>query len=247
MSDGANRFEFPGFCCTCDNTTRFTSAHEWFRDHLLCEFCGSIPRERALMHVVETLFPNWRELDIHESSPTPRGASIKFSKAAGYLASQYFPELELGARAPGGILNQDLEHQTFGDEIFDLVITQDVMEHIFDIDLAFMEISRTLKPGGAHVFTTPLVNKAAPTEQRARRETDSSITYLAEPEFHGNPVDPGGSLVTWQFGFDLARRIQEVSSLPTIIFHIDRIDLGIRAEYVEVLASIKDTTTAGRE
>ncbi len=33
------------------------------------------------------------------------------------------------------------------------------MEHIFDASKAFQEIARTLKSGGAHIFTNPLVNK----------------------------------------------------------------------------------------
>jgi 2-polyprenyl-3-methyl-5-hydroxy-6-metoxy-1,4-benzoquinol methylase len=51
---------------------------------------------------------------------------------------------------------------TFGDETFDLTITQDVMEHVFNPEKAFQEIMRTTKSGGAHVFTTPLVRKNQP-------------------------------------------------------------------------------------
>jgi len=44
-----------------------------------------------------------------------------------------------------------------------LHLTQDVFEHMFDPAAAFREIVRTLQPGGAHVFTTPLVRKSEPT------------------------------------------------------------------------------------
>ena len=119
------------------------------------------------------------------------------------------------------------------------MVTQDVFEHIFDIDAAFREIRRTLRPGGAHIFTTPLVNKARPTECRASRAPDGSLRHHAEPEYHGNPVDPQGSLVTWHFGFDLAARVLEQAAMPTVIFSCDRLDLGIRAEYIEVLISLR--------
>lgn len=230
---------FDGFCCTCDQPTRFVAQNEWFRDHLLCEHCGSIPRERALIHVIEQLYPGWQGLKIHESSPVARGASIKLARAAGYVSSQYRAEMPLGERSPDGWINQDLEQMTFADECFDLVITQDVMEHVFDLDEVCREISRTLRPGGAHIFTVPLINKGRPTEQWARREPDGSITHLGKPEYHGNPVDEKGALVTWHYGFDLAAMIQKACGLPTIIFHLDRIDLGIRAEYIEVLATLK--------
>ncbi|MCD4747885.1 MAG: glycoside hydrolase family 99-like domain-containing protein [Thermoanaerobaculales bacterium] len=232
-------FEHQGFCCVCDSETLFTSKDDWFRDHLVCSACRSIPRERVLMHAVETYFPNWRELAIHESSPVQRAASLKLATAPGYVASQLDPATPPGQLSPNGYLSQDLENLTFDDASFDLVITQDVLEHVFDLDQVLREIARTLKPGGAHIFTTPMVNKVRPTAQRAKREADGTVTHLAEPEYHGNPVDPGGSLVTWYFGFDLADRILEVSGLTPTIVDIDRIDLGIRAELNEVMVTKK--------
>lgn len=235
----AYHFEHPGRCPICETEVTFTARRAWFRDHLKCPRCHSIPRERALMHVVDTFYPHWRELRIHEMAPIGRGASVKLGEATGYEASQYFPSLPLGERTPPGWTNQDAEHLTYADDTFDLVVTQDVFEHIFDIDAAFLEIGRTLRPGGAHVFTTPLVNKAQPTECRASRAGDGTVRHHAEPEYHGNPVDPDGSLVTWHFGFDLAARVTERAGMPTVIFCHDRIDLGIRAEYIEVLMSLK--------
>ncbi len=41
--------------------------------------------------------------------------------------------------------NEDLENQTFQNESFDIVITQDVMEHIYDPGKAFAEVARTFK------------------------------------------------------------------------------------------------------
>jgi SAM-dependent methyltransferase len=191
------------------------------------------------MYYVEQFYPNWRELSIHEMAPGGRGASLKLGTANDYTSSQYDPALRLGARSPNGWVNQDAERQTYADNSFDLVVTQDVFEHIFDIDAAFREIARTLRPGGAHIFTTPLVNKAKPTEARASRESDGSIRHLCEPEYHGNPVDPKGSLVTWNFGYDLAARVIRLTDMPTVVFSQDRLDLGIQAEYIEVLASLK--------
>ncbi len=62
-------FEHYGYCPVCVSPTRFIARHPWFRDHYCCEKCGSIPRQRAVMLVLEGLYPNWSQLDIHESSP----------------------------------------------------------------------------------------------------------------------------------------------------------------------------------
>ena len=238
-------FEHPGRCVICEADVTFTAQYSWFRDHLKCPRCGSIPRERALMHVVETFYPRWRDLRIHEMAPGGGGASRKLRAAAGYEASHYYPSLAPGERSPTGCVNQDAEKLTCADGAFDLVVTQDVFEHIFDIDRAFDEIRRTLRPGGAHIFTTPLVRKAQPTECRASRDAGGAVRHHAEPEYHGNPVDPQGSLVTWHFGYDLAARILERTRMPTVILQYDRLDLGLRAAHLDVLLSLKPAGTPG--
>ncbi len=123
-----------GFCPTCDSPVLFTAYNSWLRDHLLCSNCGSIPRERALMHVIETYYPDSRQLKIHESSPGKRGASEKLSaQCSGYLGSHYDRSVPLGSCGASGYQSEDLEKLTFKDESFDLVITQDVVEHLLTL------------------------------------------------------------------------------------------------------------------
>lgn len=69
-------FEHNGWCPICEASVTFSADRAWFRDHLVCSGCGSIPRERALFKVITEYFPNYRELAIHESSPSGRGASV---------------------------------------------------------------------------------------------------------------------------------------------------------------------------
>jgi SAM-dependent methyltransferase len=228
-----------GYCNCCEKEVIFQSANNWLRDNFLCSNCLSIPRERALMATIEKYYPNWENLSIHESSPATRGASLKIqSRTKNYTASQYFPNEPFGTII-NNFQNQDLENQTFNDESFDLIITQDVMEHIYNPAKAFSEIARTLKKGGAHIFTVPIINKHEKTEIWALKGEKGEPIFLKEPEWHGNPVDPSGSPVTMHWGFDIVDFIKNNSGLQTIIEQIDNLDLGIRAEYIEVLVSIK--------
>ena len=191
------------------------------------------------MTVLEVAYPNWRELSVHEAAPGNRGASVKLrQECAAYVGSQFYPRAQFGTIV-SGYRNEDLEHQTFLDESFDLVVTQDVMEHVYRPEKAFAEIARTLKPGGAHVFTVPIINKHKPTEVWATLGEGGKPNFLKTPEFHGNPVDPTGSPVTMHWGFDIIDFIGVHGGLNTTIEHLDDLSRGIRAEYIEVLVSRK--------
>lgn len=229
-----------GYCLTCDSETTFSSDNEWLRDYYICKKCGSIPRERALMFCIERYYPHWKNLSIHESSPTSRGASIKLKKyCKNYLPTHYFSDFPLGKIRRSGIRNENVESLTFPDKYFDLVITQDVMEHVFDLAKAFAEIARVLKPGAAHIFSVPLINKEKPSEVWAQRGETGEIAYLREPEYHGNPISDKGSLVTMHWGYDIYDFIYRYSGLVTTMNYLDDLSLGIRAEYIEILVSRK--------
>jgi SAM-dependent methyltransferase len=229
-----------GYCQICEDSTIFRSKDDWLRDHFFCERCRSIPRERSLMYVLNLLYPEWRTLKIHESSPADRGTSLKIrQECPGYIASHFDPTIPFGTNhSSGNYRSEDLEHQTFEDESFDLVITQDVFEHLLRPDLAIREIARTLRPGGAHIGTVPLVRREQPSRRRARL-SEGKIIHELPPEYHGNPLSPDGSLVTVDWGFDIADYLGHVSGLSTSLFFIDDLHLGLRAKYLEVLVCRK--------
>lgn len=223
-----------GYCPICEAEVEFNAAYHWFRDHLLCSGCGSIPRERALSLILSRHFPNWRELTIHESSPGGRGLSVKLKQLCpGYIASQFFIAEPPGAEI-NGFRNENLEKQTFADGSLDIVISQDVMEHVNDPSAVFKEVARTLKPGGAYLFTTPTYKELVTSERRARYLPDGGVEHLAEPEYHGNPIDNEGSLVTFHFGYDLAQIAQESSSMNVEVVRFHDPYHGILAEFTEV-------------
>lgn len=217
----------------------FVAREPWLRDYFKCSNCDCIPRERALMLTIKENYPNWKELMIHESSPGNRGHSkLLREKSINYLESQFFSSQGLGELF-NGVRNEDLENLTFEDESFDLVITSDVMEHIYEPDKAFKEIHRTLKPGGAHIFSVPIINKHKPTQQWAKKGSDGQPVFLYEPEWHGNPIDKQGSPVTYHWGYDIKDYIEKHTGAQCEIIYIDNLDFGIRAEYIEIIVAKK--------
>ena len=235
----AFRFSHRGTCDICESRVTFKANHRWFRDHLVCNVCQSIPRERALMRVIKQFHPNFAELCIHESSPVPRGVSERLARECPeYSASFLRQDMALGTvDERTGVRCENLECMTFADAAFDLFITQDVLEHVFDPKAAFREIARVLKPGGAHIFTVPLVNGAKASERRATRSPSGEIEHHHEPVYHGDPVNPEGALMTMNWGYDLAALITSETGMPTLIVQIDDLDGGIRAELIEVVVS----------
>jgi SAM-dependent methyltransferase len=227
----------PGYCPICRKPTVFFSRSDWLRDNYHCLRCRSIPRYRALFEALELYFPQWREsLRIHESSPRGASSDKIARQARQYLKTFFFPGVESG-RMHRGARCENLENQSFPDESFDLVITQDVLEHILHPERALAEIARTLKPGGTHLFTVPWYNRQK-TVVRAV-ETGGTIDYRLPPVYHGNPIDDAGSLVVTDWGYDMAERIFQCSNLTTVAIRIHEPWKGIEAEFIEVFLSQK--------
>jgi len=230
---------FDGFCPICEQDVVFSASNSWFRDSLLCPGCGSIPRERALMVALDKYASNWRTCCIHESSPVRRGVSLKIeTEAQSYMPTQYFPGAVPG-EVVQGYRNENFSKLTFPDNSIDIHISQDVMEHVFDIDSAFAEIARTLKPGGIHIFTVPIIQSTCTTVKRASIQK-GNIVHLLDPVYHGNPVSSEGSLVVWDWGYDIIERIYEASNMYTLVLQMDDITKGIRAEFNDVFVSVKN-------
>lgn len=225
-----------GICPICEKRTLFVELDEWLRDYYLCVYCKSIPRNRAIIFVLERFFPRYRIMKIHESSPGGPASDKLQKECPDYTPTHLYPDLRPG-EYKNGIRCENLEEMTFEDNSFDLMITQDVLEHILNPDRAFREIGRILKPGGAHVFTVPMYRRKK-TLVRAI-ETDRGIEYMEEKKYHGNPIDEKGSLVTREWGEDIVGYIKEKSGLNTTVHRIVDRKLGLDGEFLEVFISTK--------
>lgn len=73
----------------------------------------------------------------------------------GYSMSDYFEDVPVGQYARESVTCEYVCNLTFSEESFDLVISQDVIEHVSDPDKAFRNIDKILKPNSVHIFTVP--------------------------------------------------------------------------------------------
>jgi SAM-dependent methyltransferase len=233
---GIKKLNF-GLCPICSGRTLFLSLHPWLRDNYRCIRCLSIPRQRAIVKAVYEYAPAWGNLRIFE--PGPGGASSDFlrRKAKNYCCSQYFPDAESGTEI-NGYRCENLEDLSFEDSVFDLVITQDVMEHVFNPAAAFAEIGRVLKPGGLYIFTVPCRFDRTWSEARAVLK-DDEIEHIKPPEYHKNPIAESGSLVTIDYGRDLPWLVDKWSGLKTLIVRERDSHYGLDGEYLDVFVCRK--------
>jgi Methyltransferase domain len=227
-----------GYCPICEIKTFFIEKDKWLRDFYVCRKCDSIPRQRAIISVLNQFFPEWKDLKIHESSPGGASSSTLAAHCCQYTPTQFFQDICVG-QSKDGVRCENLEKMTFTDDSFDLMISQDVFEHVMNPADAFKEINRILKPGGAHIFTMPWYPKLKQTIQRARQIDNGEIEYLEEAIYHGNPIDSNGSLVTFDWGIDFADFIYTSSGLSTTIYLQKDRNMGLDAEFLEVFISRK--------
>jgi hypothetical protein len=98
---------------------------------------------------------------------------------------------------------------------------------------------RVLKPGGAHVFTTPKHAGLRRSYRRAEIDRIGQVKHLKEPLYHGNPIGDGRSLVTWDYGGDFEFLLWEWAGYPTATYVTRDRNLGIDGEFLEVFVTRK--------
>lgn len=219
-----------GYCPICEKETTFRATDSWLRDHYKCLGCDSIPRQRHLLHVLNKICPDWKNKKTHESSPTN---NLLNRLSPNYTSSYYFPKLRSGLRK-GNIQNENLEQLSFKNDSFDIFITQDVLEHVFNPKKALQEMYRVIKPNGFIIFTVP-ISYNQKTEQRAEILSDNTINHIMPPVYHGNPIDNNGSLVTWDYGNDFLSVLRQWLPLSRInVFNNPIPKHGIEGEFLDV-------------
>lgn len=213
-------------CAACGSLRLIrTSDQRNIRESFACGDCFALARCEALAQVIlmryarhgETslleLFPHVPDLRVHELGFVG-GIAESLNGFPNYSMSEYFPGVALGEMGPGGVRCEDVTALTFADSSFDIVISQDVMEHVPDPLSGFTEIARVLKPGGSHFFTIPQDRGAEHSVTRALRGPNG-IEHILPPAYHGDPVRPEGALVFTDYGRDLPELIAQAGLILT--------------------------------
>jgi SAM-dependent methyltransferase len=125
------------------------------------------------------------------------------------------------------IPSEDLQALTFSDGVFDLVLSNDVFEHVPDLDLALREIARVLNDSGVLIATFPFLFQCDKSLVKARL-VGGAIEHLVEPEYHGNPMRADeGSLVFELPAWDMVARATNAGFSDAYFSYISSAKYGV--------------------
>jgi glycosyltransferase involved in cell wall biosynthesis len=229
---GDDAFQVDAHCAVCRAPRRFLTsfmyAHErddngrllpnW-REHLACDGCGLVTRTRAALHLLGNVVELSSTADVYLTEQITPFHDIVKRRFVRTVGSEYLPQVPRGTSDARGLRSEDVMKLTFATASFDAVLSFDVLEHVPDYRSALREFFRVLKPGGTLLFSAPFSADSPHTIVRAVLGADGEIKHLMQPEYHGNPVDPDGGALCYQyFGWDLLHEMAAVGfSRPRVL------------------------------
>jgi SAM-dependent methyltransferase len=142
------------------------------------------------------------------------------------ISSEYLPDQE--NPYSGRAIHQDLCSLTLPDASRDLVICNELFEHLYDLPAGLGHMARVLVAGGKLVGTFPFAYNRETTITKAVHRPDGEPELLTEIELHGDPVNPeGGSLVFQIPGWDLLDRCRSAGFSKALIHWIAAPSYGV--------------------
>lgn len=180
--------------CPLCGGTEFIDFRE--RTAIKCATCQSLPRHRSVWLLLRDYVRpkrDWRVLHIAPELSTAR--QLMTLCAEGYEPVDFKPkhfERKLGR--PVKRFNLVTDSPALPSDHYDLVLHSHVMEHIpADIGPIWKHLTRTIKPGGFHLFALPILRGAsgedldpamAPEERRIRFGNKQHMRRFGQSDFH---------------------------------------------------------------
>jgi len=128
-----------------------------------------------------------------------------------HKASLFYSMLRMG-----GVRHEDVTKLSFRSGSLDMIISNDVFEHLPDPSKAFAECARVLRPGGVMLASIPFHSGYDISVKRAECRIEGPV-HLLPPVYHGNPVSTEGSLVFTDFGWDVIRSFKKAGFSDAVV------------------------------
>jgi GT2 family glycosyltransferase/ubiquinone/menaquinone biosynthesis C-methylase UbiE/glycosyltransferase involved in cell wall biosynthesis len=221
------QYDLEGWCEVCERRSVFHVDKIWggqvrdgsywepnWRERCVCAGCQLNTRQRVIAarmrEHVRSLGRGSVDAYLTEQVTPIFAWAVHNVAGVRWVGSEYFgPQAAPGSISAAGIRHEDVERLSFADASFDLVVSNDVLEHVDDPQRAAAEMLRVLRPGGVLLMTVPFHTALDRNRRRAKVTGTGLVHYLPEV-YHGNPVSDDGSLVFTDFGWEF---LDEMSAL----------------------------------
>lgn len=228
----------PVDCPMCGQTVTVVNVRPDVRESGDCPSCGAWTRMRQLALVICSAFERSlgrpinsiaelaeiKDLTVYNMQSTGALHNI-LSQLPGYQCSEYFDGGMASGTYVNGVMHQDVMNLSFADNMFDLVISSDVFEHVANPYVGFAEILRVLKPGGRHVFTVPFWDHQLLDVTRAS-VVNGNVVHHMEPCYHQDPVR-NGALVFTDFGLEMLVQHGKLGYEKVDVYHCEDVKRGV--------------------
>lgn len=208
-------FDLHRFCLCCNETRPMLVDDRYGRDEpdgsrrvnwrerLVCRGCGMNNRQRLVAKLVQQAVLGSERPSVYlMEQVTPIFRWVDRLDGVAVEGSEYLGHAYQGGQRVGGVRHEDVMNLSYPDASFDLIVSNDVLEHIPDPARAIEQCFRVLRSGGTMLATIPFDSGRDTTQVRARL-VGEALEHLLPPQYHGNPVSSDGSLVFHDFGWDL--------------------------------------------
>lgn len=222
---------FPIHCNICGSVNFMNITNNNFRENCYCRKCNSFNRQRQIAYLICKKYkvpnlvslsrnPSLQNLSIYNTET--EGPIHKYlSSFPNYVCSEYFGPVNLKGNFVKNKRNEDLANLSFQNDIFDLVITTDVFEHIPNPYHAHQEVYRVLKPKGRHIFTVPFYQTQFLDEKRAYIDENNKTIHIESPIFHIDPLRKEGILVFNIFSIEMVTKLAKIGFQTNTYFLFD--------------------------
>lgn len=220
-SANSETFQVKGFCAPCNKEVSFLvdmkfggrrNGNGWipnWRERLECPECGLNNRQRLIATLVKQALNGKRNNNVYfmeQITPIFKWATQALVEH-NVIGSEYLGFGCKSGEIENGIRHEDVQNLSFPVDKFEIIVSNDVFEHVPDPAKAFRECARVLKPGGLMMATIPFHSDKFDSVSRARLN-DGEIEYSLPPIYHGNPVSEEGALVFSDFGWDILNEMK---------------------------------------
>lgn len=219
-----NSFRVHGYCIPCAKKVGFIVDMKYggviidgirspnWRERLECPFCKMNNRQRLMASIIKSRLKENPKLKIYlmeQVTPIYKWV-FNNANAAHITGSEYLGYEFKGGVLVDGIRHEDVENLSFPSSSFDLIISNDVFEHLPNPKIGFKECYRVLKSGGVMLATIPFTVENRSLSLSRAVFINQQLVHKYEPKFHENPLKSEGSLVFTDYGWDLLTMLKEI-------------------------------------